>query len=206
MRRRVVRVEPHFNKDTHLAEAVARIRKLGVEHAVETGTYRGETTKYLASLFSTVHTIEANPKYYRNACARLRRLQNVTTLFGDSGALMDGILGGLKGRVFIFLDAHWYDHCPIEEELAAIARFRHLDPVVAIHDFKNPHRPDLGFDPVNGKDLSWESFGTLIRAIHGDESEIFYNNVACGAMRGVIFAGRGLESVRAGYGTELLSV
>lgn len=205
MRRRVERPQPHFNEDVHLASAVARMRELGVVHAVETGTYRGETTRYLASIFESVYTIEANPKYYRNAKARLRRVPNVTMLHGDSGVLLETILAGLTKRVFIFLDAHWYEHCPIKDEIKTIAAHRHLDPVLAIHDFKNPHHPEFGFDPVNGKELSWDYLGDLIKSIHGDESEIFYNDIAVGAKRGVIFAGRRLERVRAEYGTALVS-
>lgn len=206
MRRRVEAAGPHFNRDNHLADAVVRIRSLGVVNAIETGTYLGETTKYLSGLFRHVWSIESNPKYHRRALARLKRLNNLSLVFGDSGKLLGEVLGRLSERVFVFLDAHWYDHCPIEEELATLARFRHLDPVLAIHDFKNPHRPDMGFDVVNGKTLGWESFGELIAAVHGGEGEIFYNNVATGAMRGVIFAGRNLGSVRDGYGTDVISV
>src|SRR5262249_49904519 len=89
---------------------------------VETGTYLGTTTDFLADTGLQVYSIESDPRHYGFARARLWRRRNVKLLQGDSRKtlykLIDGPLHALTGgSLFFYLDAHWNDDLPLAEEL-----------------------------------------------------------------------------------------
>src|SRR5689334_18851203 len=57
----------------------------GVQAVVETGTYRGTTTLFLAQVFhAPVHSVEINPRFHYHAWLRTRRVANVRLALGDS--------------------------------------------------------------------------------------------------------------------------
>ena len=64
--------------------------------AIETGTYKAETTKMLADFADFVITIEADFGYFQKSKETLQRFENVTILHGDSSVLIDdsrGLIG-----------------------------------------------------------------------------------------------------------------
>jgi hypothetical protein len=79
---------------------------------VETGTYLGATTEYLAATRLPIYSVEHDRRAYGFAKTGLWRGRNVHLKRGDSraalGAWLDGPLhnhGG--GPVLFYLDAHW---------------------------------------------------------------------------------------------------
>ena len=103
--------------------------KYGIKDAVwvETGTYRGTTTKYLSCLFPHVYSVEPEPKLFASACKRFDG-QNVT-LFNDvSENVFPSLLPKLNGNINFWLDGHYSagitfkgaKDCPVEDELTAI--------------------------------------------------------------------------------------
>ena len=79
---------------------------------IETGTYLGTTTEFMAATGLPIFSVESMPRYYGFARARLWRCHNVHLLRGDSRAalrmLFDGPLrGSRKHSLFVYLDAHW---------------------------------------------------------------------------------------------------
>ena len=96
---------------------------------IETGTFRGKTTRFLSRLASQVYTIEAAEKYYENARKRFSGT-NVKVLHGLSEEVMPGLLPGLSGDICFWLDGHFSagdtfegaKHCPVEDELDCIAQ------------------------------------------------------------------------------------
>jgi hypothetical protein len=125
---------------------------------VETGTYLGTTTEFLAATGLPIFSIESNPRYYGFARARLRRRRNVHLLRGDSCAalrmLLDGPLGWARNQgLFVYLDAHWDDNLPLAEELAivfAVCR----NAIVMVDDFQVPFDDGYGYDDYGtGKSL-----------------------------------------------------
>jgi len=116
-------------------------------------------------------------------------LKNVNVVLGSSPDFLDSILCGpmLKiKRILFFLDAHWDDYCPLLDELKLIAD-NNLEPVIAIHDFKVPDCPLLGFDSYKGQDYDFDWIKPSIEKIYPDGYVVEYNNEAEGAKRGVIF-------------------
>ncbi|MGH6926180.1 MAG: hypothetical protein ACRED5_20835 [Propylenella sp.] len=118
--------------------------------AVETGTFRGTTTKFLSDRFPRVVSIEINPRYVAFARLRMRKRRNVEIVEGDSAAELAPILRRLeRGKpIFAYLDAHW-GNLPLTPELRALEESS-LDYVAAIDDFEVPGDAGYGFD-MHGK-------------------------------------------------------
>jgi hypothetical protein len=121
---------------------LALIRQLEPAAIVETGTYLGPTTEFMAETGLPIFTIEAHPRRYGFARARLWRRRNVTLLQDDSWAalltLFDGPLRGFGNRtLFFYLDAHWNDDLPLAEEIEIIFA-RCPAAVVMVDDFRVP--------------------------------------------------------------------
>ena len=95
---------------------------------VETGTFMGRTTRFLASLSPKVYTIEPAPKLFKRAKRRFRNT-HVHVLKGTSEEIIPALLPKLSGDICFWLDGHYSagqthkgpTDCPIEQELAAIA-------------------------------------------------------------------------------------
>lgn len=100
---------------------------------VETGTYKGNTTKWAVQHFERVFTIEGDRKRFEKTQADLgnARPSNATYIFGDSRHKLAGVLAAVHEPCLLWLDAHWNgggareayelgDECPLREELEAV--------------------------------------------------------------------------------------
>lgn len=167
--------------------------KFNIDTVIETGTYLGGTTKVLSEMFRWVLTFELNREYFKQSGEYLKGVKNVSTLNLDSGLYLTELLSQMKPQLqegetlLFFLDAHWEKSCPLLAELKAIAD-NGIKPVIIIHDWKVPNRPDLGFDSYNGQDFTFDWIEKSIDAIYGiGKYGYHYNDQAEGAMRGVIY-------------------
>ena len=96
---------------------------------VETGTYKGETTRFLAGFGSQVHTIEPEETLYAAAVSSLAHLTNVKVHFGTSEEVLPQILATISGDCNFWLDGHYSGdqtfkgkvEFPLLEELTSIA-------------------------------------------------------------------------------------
>lgn len=159
-----------------------------LDYAIETGTCLGYTTEFLAKTFNVVRTIEINTKFLGIAKEnRLNNYKNCKLYLGDSSKLLHLLLNGLNNKTFIFLDAHWGNHCPLKQELKQIANSG-IKPVIAIHDFYVPERPELGYDSINGQPFTFEWLKEGIDDIYGANNyKHYYNDKSMGAKRGIIY-------------------
>lgn len=97
---------------------------------VETGTYMGGTTNYLAKRFPKVISIEPSPKYFAYTESRLKKVKNVTLLNGSSEDLFEGAITAAGPIANLWLDGHFSEGgtflgskiSPIEEELNAVMK------------------------------------------------------------------------------------
>jgi hypothetical protein len=138
-----------MNGQYHRQELVRQIAaELDFGLVIETGTFRGDTTRFLAETFSCpVWTVEANRRFFTYSRGRLRRLRNVVTVAcGESPERLRFLSERMSGvRVFAYLDAHWDENLPLREELAIIVR-AWPQAVIMIDDFQVPDDPGYGFD------------------------------------------------------------
>lgn len=178
-----------FNEDSYMGSKFLEIKnKFNLDTVIETGTYHGVTTEWFANNFDNVYTVECNETYYKEAQNRISKYSNVKSYLKDSPIFLGETLDSVKeNKTIVFLDAHWYTN-PVLKELEAIKNSG-KKPILAIHDFKVPNRPDFGYDvyPDQGIVYDWEWIEGHIREIYGDDFQIEYNQEAEGAMRGCIF-------------------
>jgi hypothetical protein len=136
-----------FNGDGIEQRLVLRIvRDLGIDRVVETGTYLGHTTYFLATEFPAIpiETWEVDRDFYRRARRNLAACPNVRVRHGDSAVLLEEAASrSAQGNAFFYLDAHWHPGWPLRRELRAIVSGG--SAVVLIDDFKVPGRPDYAF-------------------------------------------------------------
>jgi hypothetical protein len=115
---------------------------------IETGTYRGDTTGFLAETFGCpVWTVEANRRWFTFSRGRLRRLRKAVTVeYGDSRERLRSLSQRMTGvHVFAYLDAHWQKSLPLREEIEIITRaWSHA--VIMIDDFQVPDDAGYRFD------------------------------------------------------------
>lgn len=126
---------------------------------VETGTYLGTTTDFMAATGLPVYTAEVDRRNYGFVRARFWNRRNIICRSGDSRTvlkkLFDGPLRALAGEtIFFYLDAHWNDDLPLAEELELV--FNECSTaVVMIDDFEVPFDFGYGFDDYGtGKALT----------------------------------------------------
>jgi len=181
-----------FNGDENINET---IKELCARHKVnvifETGTRYGNTTKRLAAHAVTI-TCELDKLNFEIAKQNLINKETgkeIAICFNcDSIALLNTNLTMQRNKsVLLYLDAHGPQGTPLLGELQAVIDSG-IKPVIIIHDFVNPERPEFGFDTYNGQPYTFEWIKPYIDKIYGVENyAISYNGVAAGAMRGVIY-------------------
>jgi len=119
---------------------------------VETGTHRGTTTEFFASIPRIhVYTIESHPWSYGYCRTRFFFDARVTVLWGDSRERLCQLTkdGNVARPVFFYLDAHWYNDSPLMTELDIIFS-ECRDAIVMIDDFKVEGDKYYQFDDYGG--------------------------------------------------------
>ncbi len=102
--------------------------KFNLQYFIESGTYKAETTIWAATEFKHVITMELSESLYKQTTEKLRVLNNVDSIFGDSRIFLKKIVRNLKGPALFWLDSHWSggetygqnDQCALLSELETI--------------------------------------------------------------------------------------
>lgn len=185
-----------FNEDGYMELEFLRLKKkYDIKHVIETGTYHGMTTTWLAKTFKHVYTTEVNPNFYTIAQNRFdeHKVKDMIQSYqGDSVVLMPNIIEQVQnigGNALFFLDAHWYTN-PLLGELLAIASSGYKPAIICIHDMMNPDDPSMGYDvyPDQGITYTYEWVKKHIEAIYGENGfNHYFNKKADGARRGALF-------------------
>jgi hypothetical protein len=167
---------------------------------VETGTWLGNTTGYMAETSSLpVYSAELRPRYFAIAKLRLGHLPQVTVVNADSRRFLENLAlsGELRDkRVLFYLDAHWYDDLPLNDELSIIGA-NWKDCIVIVDDFQVPFDDGYGHDDFgSGRALTPELIEDVVKE-HSFRS--FYpsasSNAETGDRRGcVVLASNGETS------------
>jgi len=151
-----------MNGDHYITDEILRLKEtFNLKVAIETGTCFGSTSLWMAKHFPFVITIETNKQYQDIAKERAKNdaIGNIVFFLGSSQTLLPHILktsqtllphilqtrSSIGDDALFFLDAHWGPHCPLLDELKAIADHG-IKPCIVIHDMKNPNDDRFGFD------------------------------------------------------------
>lgn len=112
----------------------AIFKRLGIPGGtwVETGTYLGQTTNFLAGLSKHVYTIELDNSLAERAKKKFKN-RNITVIEGASEDVLEPILKRLDGDINFWLDGHYSggftakgkQDCPVLAELESIGRYLH---------------------------------------------------------------------------------
>lgn len=178
-----------FNGDGNIVDNFLMLKnKFNISVAIETGTCLGYTTKWLSDNFKRVKTVEVSPLYYDIAKTnRLSGKSNIMMVLGKSEEKLKSMLIDTGDDTIIFLDAHWGNHCPLQQELDIIAEIG-IRPCIVIHDFLVPDHQEFGYDSYKGQPFTYDWLKDKFVKIYGANGyEYFYNDKADGAMRGVIY-------------------
>jgi hypothetical protein len=119
------------------------------QNFVETGTFLGMTTDFLARTArkrgAQVYSCEINDRHYAIASRTVGQLQNVHLYHGNSVDYLRSLSAKLSQALnFVYLDAHWNDYLPLRDELLILKRWQNT--VVMIDDFKVPADERFGWD------------------------------------------------------------
>ncbi len=122
---------------------------IDVSAIVETGTYHGTTTAFMArSRDCPVFTVEAQARNMHYAKLNLRDLRSVQFSLGDSRQFLRDLASDAavpKQGVFFYLDAHWEQDLPLVEEIEIICS-HWTEPVIMVDDFEVPGDAGYVFD------------------------------------------------------------
>lgn len=149
---------------------------------VETGTYRGDTTAFLAKLGGRVISLEPDDGLYSKTSRRFVGDDRVTLLHGTSESLFIDVVASVKGPVCFWLDGHYSgpgtfladSPTPVSWELEVIARNlgRLSDVAVLVDDFREfPSRERIAGDesyPTREALVSWAVANSLDWTVEHD--------------------------------------
>lgn len=178
-----------FEGDNIMADRIRKlIKDFNINLVIEGGTYLGGTARRLAMMCKEVATIEINMEYFTRAEKTLEACKNVTQFFGSTVEVLPELLEVHKDKnILFFSDAHWEEFNPMLAELEII-QFSGIKPVIAIHDFKVPGHPELGFDTYKNIVYEIEWIKPSLDKIYGaGRYAIEYNSTAEGAKRGIVY-------------------
>lgn len=129
---------PHFVKQATLSR-----HSIANSTWIETGTYLGSTTAFLAKLAAHVHTIEPSTELVEIAQRNCCGFSNITFHHGSSEDKLDAIINSVNGDCCFWLDGHYSggntfkgEHeTPIRRELKTISQHANrLDNIVILID------------------------------------------------------------------------
>jgi len=148
-----------FGGDERLQKLMLSLIDGGATAFVETGTWWGYTSTWVATLRpdTPVFTCDVKQEFLRGAAWQL---PPTARLFNISGQHFVTLLASSVGDLpLFFFDAHWLPYWPIRDELRAVARL-YSQAIMVVHDMYVPHCANYHYDVYN--DLALD-----INLVHG---------------------------------------
>lgn len=147
---------------------------------IETGTFLGDTTAFLAKSARHVYSIEPGPELAQQARRRFEGNNRVTIVEGLSEDQLPLLLPRIEGPVSFWLDGHYSEgstfkgpqDCPVQDELAVIeGHLSRLDTVtVLVDDVRcfDPNMPEYSSYPSRTWLVNWADRNRLYWTIEHD--------------------------------------
>ena len=164
--------------------------KLGLEVAVEGGTFKGGSAALLSQTYSKVFTIEKSPAMFAESRQRLAGIAHVVQLHGDTREFLPELKAEHENVLF-WLDAHWCggetygadDECPILEELAILFEGSGSEAAEGTQGAKNfavlidDARLFLAPPPRPHRPAGWPSIRDISRMVPDDFDLVVHRDV-----------------------------
>jgi hypothetical protein len=175
-----------FNGDDMVAMIVTRaVSAYNIRHAVETGTFRGRTTQFLAGICDTVRTVELDETIFTESRDYLTKVfANILCAHGTADEILrtkwlrtdDPEALPCDGNLLFYLDAHWYADWPLRSELTLIGsrpdvRDRAL---IIIDDMKTPGRAFRYYDRYKHHECSLEYLADILVNLYTNTHELVF--------------------------------
>ncbi len=158
---------------------------------IETGTYLGNTLEFLLSFKIPTYSVEINEKYYLIAKSRFINQKNLNLYLDNSTTFLTS-LSNIDEEVFVYLDSHWYEDLPLEQELQILSKLK--DVIILIDDFKVPEFDDWNFDVYGNTNL------TIENVRFPSEFEIYFPSYSAkqdgGFMTGCVIVAKGEKAIK----------
>lgn len=136
-----------FGFDINYAEEVDYlIKNYQIKHFIETGTNSGDTIEFLAKHYPdlSILSCELNRLSFNFATTRLKDFKNITIQNISSNIFLDILNIDQKENNMYFLDAHWNDYWPLQDEIKLIEK-----GLILIDDFDIQY-PGFSYDEYKG--------------------------------------------------------
>jgi hypothetical protein len=153
---------------------------LGISVAVETGTFRGGSTRKLAAVVDRVISIELSEELHEQALhSGLADVPGVTLLQGSSIDILPGVVRDLAGPAIYWLDGHWTEgagtagfqkQCPVLDEIAAIDGGADSKRSCILIDDARFH---LGAPPPPYRRSDWPTFPVVVDQLRANHNRCF---------------------------------
>ena len=145
-------VQPFNGQARRFTSISAIATAFAPSHVIETGTYLGSSTPYLASFASSAtYTVEIDTHVATRARRRFEvnhPSSGIELVVGDSATTIVRILAAIPAdgtRVMAYLDAHWRDQIPTTAEINALETWGGVW-IAVIDDFRVDGDDGYGFD------------------------------------------------------------
>jgi hypothetical protein len=121
---------------------VSYAHKVEAGTLVETGTFLGDTARFVGKFFREVYTIELSEELHKHARKLFKGKGNYFLIKGDSTQELAQLVPQLGGSVLFWLDAHYSGpqtakgekETPILSELISILDAKNIKPTILIDD------------------------------------------------------------------------
>jgi hypothetical protein len=138
-----------YIEDKQMVENTLLLKdKFGLNTIIETGTYIGESTQLLSTLFDKVYSCELFYGRYVDRYTDLLKNDKVKLVEGSSVDVLPNMFDEIGNDKFIlYLDAHEKSSLPLRDELQIVADYG-FKPVIIIHDW-DIHIQGCTIEPYN---------------------------------------------------------
>jgi hypothetical protein len=170
--------EAGFHGDHYVIDLVEHLMPYASAF-VETGTYMGQTTRYVAQNYPAmpIYSCEQDAQRYANVTRDMATYPQAHIYHQISPDFLYSVHQDypqlLKQTNLYWLDAHGFgcDKWPLREEVAYITK-ELSSALMLIDDFRVPNRPEFGFDAYNGQACCIEFIHNWLA--HGRQYYIIY--------------------------------
>ena len=159
-----------YIKDNKMVENTILLRdKFGLNTIIETGTWRGESTQLLSTLFDRVYSCELFYDRYVQHYTELLKNDKVKLIRGSSADVLPEMFDEIGNDTFIlYLDAHESNSLPLRDELQIVADYG-FKPVIIVHDWNI--NCTIDFDPWSYT-INFDYIKDKIELIYGEDGYV----------------------------------